>query len=145
MSDATFLPRNREDDGRYAREPGCDSCGKPCAGRGDDCGYMTDDDVCQGSDAPGFHLCYRKRCAKRYESLKVDQRRALFTRQRAENQLADNEKRRRRTVDVMLWCQNCGHRTPLGRRKVNEYGWGPKCSACREDDLQLERKTKDGD
>ncbi len=43
-------------------------------------------------------------------------------------------------MTAMLWCQNCGHRIPKGRRRVNAHGWGSKCPRCREDDLQLDKR-----
>ncbi len=45
--------------------------------------------------------------------------------------------------ETELWCQNCGHTQPKGGAHVNRHGWGPKCPACREDDLQL-RAVDDG-
>ncbi len=73
--------RRRERDGRYAIEQRCDACGKPIHGE-----YFTDDEVCCGSDGPGFFLCGRKRCGARYESLPIEKRRELFTEQRTKNE-----------------------------------------------------------
>lgn len=82
----------RKADGRYGKHPACDACGKPALD------YCTDDDVCQGSDGPGFVVCERKRCLARVEKVNagrswtdaaaIEARRALYTRQRAENETA---------------------------------------------------------
>lgn len=77
--------RNRESDGRYAREQRCDSCGRGIFGATTE--YATDEEVCGNGDGPGFFLCYRRpRCAARYAGLDVEQRRTLFTAQRIANQ-----------------------------------------------------------
>jgi hypothetical protein len=67
--------------GRFRASPKCDGCGKPT---GRDC--ATDDEVCQGGDGPGFYLCGRVRCGKRYVGMAVDARRAFFTAQRDVNE-----------------------------------------------------------
>jgi hypothetical protein len=75
-------PRKR--DGRYAQVEACDACGK-------NAGYPnhnTDDEVCGNGDGPGFFLCNRKTCGKRYENLGVEDRRTLFAAQRAKNDAA---------------------------------------------------------
>lgn len=72
--------RNRRT-GKYTKSPSCDGCGKPV---GTD--YFTDDEVCQGSDGPGFFLCDRKECAKSLEGLPVAERRALYRSVRARAQ-----------------------------------------------------------
>jgi hypothetical protein len=73
---------DRRDDatGRYKTSYPCDSCGKPV---GTD--YLTDDEVCDGSDGPGFFLCERKRCEKLpgRASADVEVRRAHYTAGRA--------------------------------------------------------------
>lgn len=52
----------------------CDCCSEPIVGD-----YMTDDEVCQGSDAPGFCLCDRPECRALHENLTVADRRALYS------------------------------------------------------------------
>lgn len=131
MPNDTTAHRDRHADGRYRHEPACDCCGKPCVPRGDDCGYMTDEAVCGATDGPGFHICYRKRCAKRCDGLDVEQRRSLYERQRAENTLARAEGRRPRTVPVA----NRPNRTPgaaMSTRPEPEFYAlppGPPCQA----------------
>jgi hypothetical protein len=61
--------------GRYATGPLCDHCGKPTGGD-----YCSDDEVCQGSDGPGFFLCDRKRCVATRDALTVSERRARYVR-----------------------------------------------------------------
>lgn len=83
----------RDDIGRYANAPKCDGCGKPCATpidpNDEDSGaYYTDDDVCGLTDGPGFHLCARRRCEAKREKLNVEQRRQLYTEQRAKHSTA---------------------------------------------------------
>lgn len=70
----------RDSSGRYAKSQSCDCCGKPVGTE-----YLTDDEVCGGSDGPGFYLCQRKRCAAKQAGLSVEARRALYTAQRAKN------------------------------------------------------------
>ncbi len=67
--------------GRYAKSRACDGCGKPCG-----TAYFTDDEVCGGSDGPGFYLCERKRCMAARDDKSVDERRALYAAQRAKNE-----------------------------------------------------------
>lgn len=63
--------------GRYTASPLCDACGKPCG-----TAYFTDDEVCGGTDGPGFFLYERRSCIVA-RSLPVEERRALYTRMRA--------------------------------------------------------------
>jgi hypothetical protein len=70
--------------GQFIRVALCDICGK---GTGAD--YCTDDEVCQGSDGPGFYLCTRKRCGSKIEGLSIEQRREIYTKQRAANRASD--------------------------------------------------------
>ena len=65
--------------GQFVKTQPCDGCGKP-TGRD----YFTDDEVCGGSDGPGFYLCGRKRCCAKREHLSVEARRELYTRVREE-------------------------------------------------------------
>ena len=58
--------------------PRCDSCGEST---GPD--YCTDDEVCQGGDGPGFFLCSRPTCTRRYASMNVEERRSFFALGRA--------------------------------------------------------------
>lgn len=60
--------------GRYKASALCDGCNKPVGTN-----YYTDDDVCGGSDGPGFFMCERKRCAAKLEGLTVEQREAIYT------------------------------------------------------------------
>lgn len=65
--------------GRYRIGNPCDCCGRSS-------GYphnFTDYDVCGGDDGPGFLLCGRPACGKRYEGKSVEERRAIFTAGRA--------------------------------------------------------------
>lgn len=82
-------PRRR--DGKYAHTVACDGCGKSC-------GYPnhgTDDEVCQGSDGPGFFLCSREKCAaSEWQDLPPAERLKLYTAQRAKNAAADARRRR---------------------------------------------------
>lgn len=68
----------RDTSGRYTDGHKCDACNKPTG-----VDYFTDDEVCGGSDGPGFYLCARKGCEKRRDALEVDARRALYTATRA--------------------------------------------------------------
>jgi hypothetical protein len=52
----------------------CDCCAKAV----DDNDYITDDEVCQGSDDPGFFLCSDPDCLASREGLSVMERRRLF-------------------------------------------------------------------
>jgi hypothetical protein len=65
---------------RFRASPKCDGCGKPVG-----TAFFTDEEVCGGSDGPGFYLCERKRCVAKLEKLDVEQRRAIFTEQREQN------------------------------------------------------------
>lgn len=62
----------------------CDACGKSVA----DGEHATDDEVCGGSDGPGFILCGRRECGSRIGQTSVKARRAIYTRQRAANEEA---------------------------------------------------------
>jgi len=76
------LKRHRYDErrkGRYIKSPQCDGCNKPVGTN-----YYTDDEVCQGSDGPGFFLCDRARCLKQRDLDDVEARRRLYTEQRAQ-------------------------------------------------------------
>ncbi len=64
--------------GRYLASPRCDGCGKPVG-----TAYYTDDEVCGGSDGPGFYVCERKRCAAKLTGLSVEARRAIYVATRA--------------------------------------------------------------
>lgn len=65
--------------GRYKSTIRCDYCG---AGVGNNA-YYSDDEVCDGSDGPGFFLCGRKRCIAARDQLPIEVRRVLYTAQRA--------------------------------------------------------------
>lgn len=64
--------------GRYRTSPLCDCCNKPVG-----TAYFTDEEVCEGTDGPGFYICERKRCEKMREGLSVEERRALYESARA--------------------------------------------------------------
>lgn len=70
-------PRGR--DGRYGQKTLCDGCGKPVTGE-----HCTDDEICQGSDGPGFYLCTRKRCQDAIPE-GASERQAHYTAQRERN------------------------------------------------------------
>lgn len=53
-----FKHTDKDARGKYSAAPKCDCCGKPT----NEALRYTDDEVCQGSDGPGFYLCHRKRC-----------------------------------------------------------------------------------
>lgn len=80
----SYNDRNREQDGRYAREVACDACGRPA--RED---YCTDEEVCGQTDDPGFFLCTRKRCVALVPEGGPEERRGYYNTQRAENKRAD--------------------------------------------------------
>lgn len=84
------LAEDRGRDGKYTRSSPCDACGKPT----NEATRATDDEVCQGTDNPGFYLCDRKRChAKIPDGL--EERRAYYNAQRALNDAADRARARR--------------------------------------------------
>jgi hypothetical protein len=68
------LFRQRGKDGRYQASELCDACNKPT---NDVLGWYTDDEVCQGSDGPGFYLCHRVACGKRRD-LPLEERKELY-------------------------------------------------------------------
>lgn len=77
------LPRTTHADrakasGRFKASPPCDGCGKPVG-----TAYYTDDDVCGGSDGPGFYLCERKLCRSQFLGMTVEQRRDHYIRVRS--------------------------------------------------------------
>lgn len=59
--------------GRYRHTAACDGCGKPVG-----TAYYTDEEVCGGSDGPGFYLCERARCVRRRSALDADARKSLY-------------------------------------------------------------------
>lgn len=75
------LIRNREADGRYANERRCDGCGGHV--KLDD--YCTDEEVCGTSDGPGFYVCGLDTCASGKLDLTIQERRLIYTAQRAKN------------------------------------------------------------
>ena len=66
--------------GRYRPSMLCDACGQPVGER-----YYSDEEVCGGSDGPGFYLCRRTRCRTQREVMTAEERRALYAAQRAKN------------------------------------------------------------
>lgn len=79
-------PRHEEREaggGRFTKSRACDACGRPIGTE-----YMSDAEVCGGTDGPGFYLCQRVRCEKRRSALSIEERRALYTAQRAANDAA---------------------------------------------------------
>jgi hypothetical protein len=75
------LREHRGGDGKYVKADPCDGCGKPT----NEATRMTDDEVCGGSDGPGFFICDRKRCSAKLEPMTVEQRREHYTKQREIN------------------------------------------------------------
>jgi hypothetical protein len=65
--------------GRFQKSLTCDGCNKPIGKRE----MLTDDEVCDGDDVPGFRLCGRVRCARKLEGMDVEARRAHYTAMRA--------------------------------------------------------------
>lgn len=62
----------------------CDGCGRSSNYPN----HMTDDEVCCGSDGPGFLLCGQPDCAAQgWGDLPVNQRRKLYAAQRTRNEL----------------------------------------------------------
>jgi hypothetical protein len=82
-----MLRQPRGADGRYETKTPCDACGKPVTGA-----HLTDDEVCGGSDGPGFYLCSRKRCAAKIPD-GLEDRRAYYTAQRECNYAARRDQR----------------------------------------------------
>lgn len=70
----------RDRSGRYDKAKPCDACGKSVNPET----MFTDDEVCQGSDGPGFFLCDRKKCIDNRGG-DVAERRRLYEVQRAKN------------------------------------------------------------
>lgn len=84
MTQTSRLYRHNDRDAqgaKFVKTTPCDACGKST----NEAERYTDDEVCNGSDAPGFYLCHRKRCAARYVDLPVESRRTMFNAQRAIN------------------------------------------------------------
>jgi hypothetical protein len=75
-----FAHDKRDKAGKFVSSPKCDACGKPVGTN-----YYTDDEVCSGSDGPGFYLCERKRCGASLEGLDVVSRRSIYEKRRAKN------------------------------------------------------------
>lgn len=86
---ALFPHEDRGRGGRFRKAPACDACGKPT----NEAERYTDDEVCQGSDGPGFFLCHRKRCIAARD-LPLKQRRSLYTAMRAANDAAAARRRK---------------------------------------------------
>ena len=63
--------------------PRCDACGEFCLSPDS---YETDDEVCKGSDGPGFFLCGRDKCSRKLEGLDANARRKHYAGQRAFNE-----------------------------------------------------------
>lgn len=66
--------------GLYTKHTRCDGCGG--AIKGD---YLTDDEVCNGGDGPGFYICERVHCSTKLAAMSVEQRRTHYTAQRRSN------------------------------------------------------------
>lgn len=62
----------------WGHENHCDCCTLVIEGD-----HITDDEVCQGSDDPGFFLCNRPECLAKHTDLSVEDRRKLFAEGRA--------------------------------------------------------------
>ena len=68
-----FAHTDKDRHGRYKATAKCDGCNKPVGTN-----YFTDEDVCGGSDGPGFYLCDRKRCIAARCKLSVEEKRARY-------------------------------------------------------------------
>lgn len=80
--DTTLYPHtSKGQDGKYVAAPKCDCCGKAT----NEAERYTDDEVCAGTDGPGFYLCHRKRCIAKRDLLDLAARTTLYTAQRAAN------------------------------------------------------------
>lgn len=73
--------QKRGDDGKYTKHTRCDGCGGTIKGD-----YLTDDEVCEGGDGPGFFICERKRCGAKLEKMDTAARRTHYFTQRAKNE-----------------------------------------------------------
>lgn len=80
MSFAPPQRRNRERNGRYRNEDTrCDVCARGIDTQASE--YCTDDEVCQGSDGPGFFLCNHPTCCRvqlRVLALPPEARRRIY-------------------------------------------------------------------
>lgn len=68
---------DRDQTGRYKNTHACDGCTLPVGAD-----HMTDEEVCGGSDGPGWYICHRRRCAAKLDGLSVEQRREVYTKNR---------------------------------------------------------------
>lgn len=79
----------RRADGRFRSSVACDACGRGVGSLNDDSSeWYTDNEVCGCGDGPGFYLCARASCRKRYAHMDVEERRVFFTLQREKNEAA---------------------------------------------------------
>ena len=78
--------------GKYAKHPACDGCGKPALD------YCSDGDTCNDAGNYGLVICDRKRCTARLDGLDIPARVAIYKAQRAENELAESEGRNPKTI-----------------------------------------------
>ena len=81
--DAAAATMHARADGYPAPKPPrmCDGCGKSVIPSQ----HCTDDEVCCGTDDPGFFLCARASCVERRPD-GIEARRAFYTRQRKKNE-----------------------------------------------------------
>jgi len=96
MKKKLFL-HDRRRNGRYSKAPACDACGKPT----NEAERYTDDEVCTNTDGPGFFLCHRKRCIAARD-LPLEERRTLYTEQRAKNDAAARQRHPAKAAVVTL-------------------------------------------
>ena len=85
------------DEDEVRRVDRCDCCAEPLEYINGVADYATDDEVCKGSDDPGFYLCADPDCVALYATESVEARRQRFTLGR--RQAAENEARRLADVD----------------------------------------------
>ncbi len=81
--------QRRDPAGQYTHKIACDACGK-VAGEN----YATDDEVCGGTDGPGFFLCSRPACTSKVPE-GPEERRVYYTAQRTKNDAAESKRRAR--------------------------------------------------
>jgi hypothetical protein len=68
-----FRHSDKDRRGKYRASPRCDGCNKAVGTN-----YFSDEEVCGGSDGPGFYRCERVRCSTKLEKLNPEQREAIY-------------------------------------------------------------------
>lgn len=79
----------------------CDGCRRNIEREDGVLNHVTDTAVCGHTDGPGFFLCGTEACNALHESLDVEARRALFTKNRQINDEARSQKRRDDEIAAM--------------------------------------------